>query len=308
MPAARNCRRAGSESYFLIRQLIDWIAIGFVGMTRFLSTAAVGVLSAGTLGVGLLAAGPAHATCASAFGFGNSTACSSSPTTIAIAIGTGAEAHAEGALGTAFALGNGAFAGFYGSLGTATALGDSSSAVAANLGVAFSAGSHAVTHAGAAPTEVFNLAVSLGSSDAEATGLGDVSVNLFGSGSQVLSFGTGSVAFNTGDQSQVTAWGTLVSATNLGGYQIHVDTASGSSASSAFNVLGSGNWVEAHTGPFAIAGSVFQSGAMISQGGPGIHINGLKAGSAAATQPAATTTAAKHTATKGLGGSKKKHG
>jgi hypothetical protein len=246
----------------------------------------------------------ANATCASAFGFGNSSHCKSSPTTFAIAIGANAYAEAIGTFGTAIGLGNSASTGFYGSFGSATALGNSSSAVATNLGIAVAVGSHSAARAGTAQTNFFNLAASIANdSEVDASGQGNVAVNLFGSGAKVHAFGTDGLAFNTGNKSTVTAWGTLSSALNLGGHQVIVETASDSHAGLAFNVLGSGNAVGTAGGPFAVAGSVFQVGEKISQTGPGVHINSVKAGGAAATGPAA----AKHHGVKGVGAAKRKH-
>ncbi|WP_445169705.1 hypothetical protein ACTXG7_10535 [Mycolicibacterium sp. Dal123E01] len=271
-------------------------------MNRYVSTA-LATFAASAVAMGAGPAPAANATCVSAFGFGNSSHCTSSPTTIAIAIGANAEAHGVGTLGAAIALGNNTFAGFYGSLGFASVLGTSSSAVAANLGIAIAAGSHSAAHAGAAPTHVFNVAVSIANdSDADTSGQGNVAVNLFGSGSTVRAFGTGDLALNTGNNSTVAAWGTLSNALNLGGYQVFVGTGGSSRASSAVNIMGAGNAVQAQTGPFAVAGSIFQTGASISQAGPGVHINGVKAGSAAAIGPAAAQRSAK-----GVGATKRKH-
>jgi hypothetical protein len=269
-------------------------------MNRFFSLA-LGALTAGAMGLG--ATPVANASCASAFGLGNSSQCSSTLTTIAIAIGNSAQAHADGVLGAAVALGNGALAGAYGWFGSATALGDSSTATAANLGIAFAAGSHSKAGAGAGSSEFFNGAISIGSSDAEAYGgSGNLAVNLFGNGTTVLSLGTGNVAVNTGNQSQVWARGTLSNATNLGGYNSFVGTSTTSVASGAFAVLGSGNIVQVGNGPFAVAGSILQTGATVEKSGPGFNINGVIVSGAAAvgnTKPAA----AQHTAVKGLGGS-----
>jgi hypothetical protein len=271
-------------------------------MNRYFSIA-LGALTAGTMTIGL-GCGTAAASCASVFGFGNSAQCTSSPTTIAIALGSGASARAEGGLGAALALGDGAFAGAFGWFGSATALGNSSKAVATSLGLALSVGPNADTHAGAAPTEVLNLAVSIGSSNAEALGVANVAVNLFGGGSEVLSFGNGNAAFNTGDQSFVHAFGTLSSATNLGTYNAFVTTTPQGTANSVFSVLGSNNKVQAGNGPVAVAGALFTSNQFLLKSGPGFNINGVKAGGAAATPPAAAT-GAKHTAAKGVAGSKR---
>ncbi|APE14530.1 hypothetical protein BOH72_04180 [Mycobacterium sp. WY10] len=272
-------------------------------MNRYFSIA----LSAVTAGaMGFAGAPTAHASCASLFGFGNSAQCTSSPTTIAIAIGTGAEAHAEGGLGAAVALGNGAVAGVYGWLGAATALGTNSLSTATNLAIAFAAGNGSKAGAGS-PKNVLNLAVDIGASDAEAYGGdGNTAVNLFGTGSTVTALGNGNMAFNIGNGNQVLAFGNLSSATSLGGSNSLIETDSQGTANSAFAVLGSGNWVGAGKGPLAVAGSIFKSNQLIFKFGPGIHINGIVAGGAAATPPPAAT-GAKHTAAKGLAGSKRKH-
>ncbi|MCV7346402.1 hypothetical protein [Mycolicibacterium rhodesiae] len=272
-------------------------------MNRCVSIA-LAALTAGTMTMGL-GCGTAEASCASVFGFGNSAQCTSSPTTIAVALGSGASARAEGGLGAALALGDGAFAGAFGWFGSATALGNGSKAVATSLGLALSAGPGADTHAGAAPTEVLNLAVSIGSSNAEALGVGNVALNLFGGGSEVLSFGNGNAALNTGDQSFVHAFGTFSSASNLGTYNAFVTTTPQGTANSVLSVLGSNNKVQAGDGPLALAGALFTSNQLLLKSGPGININGVTAGGAAATPPA-TATGAKHTAAKGLAGSKRK--
>ena len=273
-------------------------------MNRYISLA----LSAVTAGaMGFAGAPAANASCASLFGFGNSAQCTSSPTTIAIALGTGAEAHANGGLGAAVALGNGAVAGVYGWLGAATALGTNSLSTAATLGAAFAAGNNSKAGAGAGAKEFFNVAIDVGASDAEAYGgNGNMAVNLFGTGSSVIALGTANMAFNTGNGNSVWAFGRLNSATALGGTNSAVKTDGSGTASAAFQILGDSNIVYAGPGPLAISGSIFQKNAFITKTGPGIHINGIVAGGAAATPPAATV-GAKHTAAHGVAGSKRKH-
>ncbi len=57
----------------------------------------------------------------------------------------------------------------------------------------------------------------------------------------------------------------------------------------AFNVFGSGNKVQATPGPFAIAGSIGQTGQTITKAGPGFNINnGIVVGGAAAIRNART--------------------
>lgn len=52
--------------------------------------------------------------------------------------------------------------------------------------------------------------------------------------------------------------------------------------STAFNIGGSNNTVQAGPGPFAIAGLINQANAGITQSGPGIHINSIVVGGASA--------------------------
>jgi hypothetical protein len=69
--------------------------------------------------------------------------------------------------------------------------------------------------------------------------------------------------------------------------------------SSAINLFGNNNQVRATPGPLAIAASIFQHVATVTKQGPGININGLTVGGAAAIGGAKTTTpksaAAAHT-------------
>lgn len=50
----------------------------------------------------------------------------------------------------------------------------------------------------------------------------------------------------------------------------------------AFNFFGSSNYVAAGVGPFALAGAVFENGAVIEKAKPGFNINGLRVPNTAA--------------------------
>jgi hypothetical protein len=52
-----------------------------------------------------------------------------------------------------------------------------------------------------------------------------------------------------------------------------------------FAVFGNDNTVEAGPGPFALAGSVLQNGKTVTKAGPGIAINNIRIGGAAAEAP-----------------------
>ena len=119
----------------------------------------------------------------------------------------------------------------------------------------------------------------------------------------MISLGTGNVAMNTGNNSQVWAFGRFSRASNLGGSGVLVQTSGTGTASWAFNVLGSGNIVQTDKAPLAIVGSLFQTNATVQQLGTGININGHVVGGAAA----ATSAAAKHTTATGLAAGKRKH-
>jgi hypothetical protein len=251
--------------------------------SKLLATLAAGALTT----VGLTSAPGANATCASFFGINSGGNCTSSQTSIAIAIGTNAQAHAIGLFGSAFAVGTNAIAATDGALDLATTVGDNS--VAGSFGVfgmATQLGSNGVAATdgqGLSHNQLglnFALNVSFGTtavngSLAEAYGIGNVAINLFGNGTVTL----GHLAL---------AYGTLNGATTLGGTNNIVSAGLGTgTANYAFGVLGSGNQVKAGPGPVAIAGSILQTGANITKQGPGFNINGFKVGGAAATPPVA---------------------
>ena len=83
-----------------------------------------GAVTSGVLaGAGLGLAPTANATCASAFGIGNSANCTSTLFSVALAIGDGASAHADVFFGASFAVGAGAAATTSGAFTLATATG-----------------------------------------------------------------------------------------------------------------------------------------------------------------------------------------
>ncbi|WP_319432492.1 hypothetical protein [Mycobacterium sp. RTGN5] len=246
----------------------------------------VGAIAAGVLATAGVGSTPtAQATCASFFGLGNSASCTSNPTSFAIAIGVGAQAHADGLFGTAFAVGAQAAAYTAGVLTFATAVGDHSAAASAGIvGMATQLGpnGYAATNGlnGGTNNPGFNFAlnVSLGTTAAIgsvvlASGFGNAAVNLFGDGT-------------TSNGHYVELNGNLNAGVNVGGIDNRV-VAQGS-FNGAFGILGKHNVVVADPGPFAIAGSILQSGQTIKKQGPGININGFAAGGAAAVGPQKT--------------------
>lgn len=237
-----------------------------VSRGRVKGVAGLGALTVGALaGVGLGAAPPAGATCASFFGIGNGAGCTSTPTTIAIALGSGATASGAGLFGLAFATGTGARAllgedlvtdGKPASFVTAIAIGPATDAYASGLfstaivtsreGLdntwAISDGTFALSANFAGPVDPANAHISY----TRATGLGTGAINLLGS---ALNFS------NVVDSS-----GLATSATSIGG---------------------DGNVVEAQRGPLSVAMSIRQTGQnspnqpvkAVRQTGPGININ-----------------------------------
>lgn len=226
------------------------------------------------------AAPAANATCASFFGLGNTANCSSGFGSIAIAIGSNAIARADGWFGVALSVGDlsrtettteSAFT-------VASAMGTGAAAeVKGILSAAITAGNRGrsnVGFGGGSTPQFANLALNFGnhtnpvSNEISATGLGNLSVNV---GGDVV------VVDNTGF---------LNNATNLFGSAI-VRT-NGGALSWAFNAFGSGNSVTAGPGFLAIAGSLGQNGATLTQAPFGININGaVIPPSAAAINPAA---------------------
>lgn len=253
----------------------------------------VGAIAAGSLAAAALgSAPPAKATCASFFGFGNSTACRSTPVSIAIAIGTGAVAHADGLFGAAFAVGNQSLAATGGVFTVATAVGDKAAAASAGIvgaAIQLGANGYAVTNGldGGPNNPGFNLALNI----SPQTGAAD--------GSRVSALGFGNVAVNflgngTGTNSHyVDVTGNLNAGLNIGGIDNRV-VATGA-FNGAFGLFGKHNVVVATPGPFAVAGSILQSGQTIKKQGPGINVNGFVAGGAAAVGP--QKAAVRHTST-----------
>jgi hypothetical protein len=253
--------------------------------------AAAAMASAAFATSALGSAPTAHATCASFWGIGNGNGCTSTFGTMAIAIGTGAIAEADGFFSSAFAVGPNSFAQSIGNLSTAIAVGATggtfnTAAVAGNsagdfLNTAISLGNDSEADAGFAPTNIGNLALNLGVGNFAESG---------GVFSTAMSVGGSRAAF---PNNNLTAVGTF---------------------NGAFSFFGDGNQVTASPGPFAIAGSIFQTDATVTKKGPGFNINGVSVGGAAAPAKAATTVkaaavaggkkkapasaAAKHTSTK----------
>ncbi|MCX2930545.1 hypothetical protein ORI20_09680 [Mycobacterium sp. CVI_P3] len=270
-------------------------------INKFTGAIAVGALTAGALATtGLGSAPSANATCASFFGIGNSADCVSTPTSIAIAIGTGSQALAYGWFSSAVAVGNSAIAVAGDVVQTnifdfGTAIGNNALAQATGIvGMATQLGSNGVAVAVASTSLNYlglntALNVSLGTtvvggSVVEAIGKGNLAVNLFGNGT-----GGGHLAY---------ALGTLNTAWTVGGTN-NKAIANGGNGNAAFADFGSGNTVAAGPGPLAIAGSILQTGQVVTKSGPGFNINGIKVGGAAATDT--TTAAAQHTAKPGTG-------
>ncbi|WP_059018450.1 hypothetical protein [Mycobacterium sp. M26] len=122
----------------------------------------------------------------------------------------------------------------------------------------------------------FNIGLNVGVgantySSVQATGVGNLAVNLFGSGNIV-------------QQNAVVAGGVANIAANLGGVSNTVVAANsgGPGLNLAINALGSTNSVYAGPGPVAISVALLQNGQGITKSGPGININGLVVGGASA--------------------------
>jgi hypothetical protein len=230
---------------------------------------AIGALLAVTVASGAFAAAAfetapaANATCASFFGIGNGNGCTSSATSIAIAFGAGATADAAGMLGTAIAVGAGVEANTGGTAALAIAFGDNSIADAGTDG----------------RTDIGNIAVNFGANaGVRAVGIGNTAVNIDGDGALVRASGVLNTAVNLNGGNQVTS-GLANNSNNI--------------ANLAFSLFGEDTKVAAGAGPLAIAGSIFQTVAHITKTGPGLNINGIKVGGAAAPVHHTLSTAAK---------------
>jgi hypothetical protein len=106
----------------------------------------------------------------------------------------------------------------------------------------------------------------------------------------------GNIAITFGDHSSALAgamsgdFGLLDISTNIGNGNVvravgDLDT--------AFAVFATNTHVNATPGPFAIAGSISQTGATVTKKGPGFNINGIKVGGAAAPAKAAAVGSSK---------------
>ena len=264
----------------------------------------LGALTAAALGIATVESVPtANATCASFFGLGSGGQCTSTITSIAIAIGENAEAHADGLLGAALTLGNNSNAvTFAGSLfNLAATLGDSNGSFAGGIGsLALAAsGINQTVLAGESPTsgDFGNIAASFGApegGDTIAKGVGNISVNLFGSG-DVDTNGVGLSTFNVvGLSNSLTNRGVLNNVTNLSGDNntITNDVGDGGIGNLAFNAIGSANTIRS-SGTLAVAGAIGSTGQTVSQAGFGINVAvGRSAAQAAATKSAAAGLAA----------------
>lgn len=227
-----------------------------------------------TLAAGLVSAPPANATCASFFGIGNSANCSSNLTSIAIAIGTDAQAHADGLFGAAFAVGTDAKAFTLNAFSFAASAGDHNDADAEGV---FALAVQLGSYGEAFTAGVANIAINLtpgqpatGFTLSDADGYGNIAVNLFGTAAGSLTH-------------EVRALGIAGIAANVGGNDNDVRAgAPGAVGNVAVALFGSFNQVESGPGPFALAGSVGQTGKVIQKVGPGFNINGFAVGGAAA--------------------------
>ena len=280
-PAQQNCSMHG----FVRKEFIVNHTIG--SLSKPAAALVSGALAVGTLLVpGLVSAPAAHATCISAFGFGNSAECTSTVSSVAIAIGANAQAHADGILGAALAFGSDSTAQIDAgsAVNLAATVGQNSSAASFGfLSAAISTGSDASVYAGS-PSEtpqVANLSISLGNNlpvNVGTLGIGNVAVNLLSDGA-TAALGNFNSALTVGGSGQNGAQGYFSSAVKLlsnntrvlaGG---SVETQLLATASFAFSAFGNDNFVKAGPGPLAIAGSIGQTGATIRQPGPGININ-----------------------------------
>lgn len=265
----------------------------------------LGALTATALGIAAVESVPtANATCASFFGLGSGGQCTSTITSIAIAIGENAEAHADGLLGAALTLGSNSVATtFSGSLfNLAATLGNNNGSFAGGIGslALVANGINQVVLAGESPTsgDFGNIAASFGApegGDTIAKGVGNISVNLFGSG-DLDGNGVGLSTFNVvGLSNSLTNRGVLNNITNLSGNNntITNDIGDGGIGNLAFNAIGSDNTIRT-SGTVAIAGALGSTGQTVTQDGFGINVAVERSGAqaAAAKSAAAGLTAA----------------
>ncbi|NTY59225.1 hypothetical protein FEG63_06615 [Mycolicibacterium sphagni] len=282
----------------------------------------IAIGSATLTAAGLASAPAGNATCASFFGIGNSASCTSNLTSVAVAIGPNAQAHAAGLFGTAIAIGDGAESAVHnGSVfNVATVVGDNSSSDAAGfLSAAMTFGSKSVADAGGT-AQLANIALAVGNGQggAAAKGYGNVAVNILTLGDigGASAEGILNIAVNAfGSASSTTvsaanAIGMLNGAVTLFGRGNQASAglvSSKATGSLAFVVGGSSNTVTAGPGPFAIAGSVGQHHSTVAKVGPGININGVVVGGAAAVEAAAAHKPVVHTGTATARSARKHH-
>ena len=195
----------------------------------------------------------------------------------AIAIGTGAKATATGLFGAAFSIGPDSVATTTGTLAVAVAVGQTGGS------------QYTEADAGYGPGDIANIAVSLGNDSYAYAG-----------GYSTTEPGLGNLAINLGMGNEVEASGFLSAAFGVGGsksYPNNVVNATGI-LNVATAIAGNGNEVESGPGPFAIAGSIFQTGQTVTKVQPGFNINGLKVPNTATALRASKTAvpaAATHT-------------
>lgn len=248
-----------------------------------------GVLACGVLSVSALGtAPPAHATCASFFGLGNSAECKSGFGSIAIGIGPGATAWAEGLFSAALAIGTNStvYTDTNGVLQIGAALGDSAEAEAYGvLNIALAAGNDTAARA---ESGIANIAVDLSNSESFVLAKGslNLAVSLAGGNKVVTAVGVANLAVNVVGVNKVTA-GTYTPAPGVPAF-----------GSVAVSLFGSNNDVSAGPGPLAIAGSIGQSGATVTKTGPGFNINGVRVFGAAAERSGTKKASAERSATK----------
>jgi hypothetical protein len=245
----------------------------------------IAAVASGTFATAAVGSAPtANATCASFFGIGNSANCVSSPTSVAIAIGTNAVAVAGGLFGIALTVGNDSSTqnNATGVLNFSTAFGDHATAAGGGItSLAVTVGNNSETVAGtlAGMTEIGNSALNFGNSSG---GINSVVANgIINNAVNVL-----------GNVVSLNATGIETHAGTLGGDHLVSRTATDSLTmfSMAIHAFGSGNQVTVGPGPLAFAISVFQTNKTVTRTGPGVNIDGLSVGSAAAPSTAAGRT------------------
>ncbi|WP_167100956.1 hypothetical protein [Mycobacterium sp. DL592] len=267
----------------------------------FASSLMAAAVVAGAFGA-LTVAPAANASCASFFGMSTSAECTSGPTGIAIAIGTGASAQANGLFAVAIAAGISTSATVdTGALfSSAAAIGDDTHADVRTG--AFDVASRLGNAGGATAAGYFSLAAAWGENVSARAGklstgtpVGNIALNLANStltNNAVTADGAFSLAVNVfGDRTaqtvqHVAAYGVGEVAVNVAG--TNNDVAAGGArttayAGLAFSAFGSNNVVRSGQGPVALAGSINQNSAVVSQSAPGVNINHSATASPAAT-------------------------